>query len=236
MMKKRTDQAWSERGFTIVELMIATAVLSTILIMVTVVMVNIGRLYYKGMNQSRVQGNVRTITDEIAAHLKLGEDFFRVSSGNQQAYCIGNIRYTFVMYRQIGDKTAEQQSPHVLWRDRNPEPGSCSSDNLPNLSQPVPSEGGTEMIAPKSRLTALNISGDSPYNVSVGVAYGDNDLLCDTGYSGDCKPDSSAVHMNQIISGAATPTGQIRCKGDVGDQYCATAALQTTVTRRLPAN
>ncbi len=39
----------STRGFTIVELMIALTVLSTILVMATVIMINIGVLYSKGV-------------------------------------------------------------------------------------------------------------------------------------------------------------------------------------------
>ncbi len=62
-----------QKGFTIIELMIATAVLSTILVMVTVVMVNIGSLYYKGINQARVQDDVRSIADEIIKNIQLND-------------------------------------------------------------------------------------------------------------------------------------------------------------------
>lgn len=236
-MRKITTLKPSE-GFTIVELLIATAVLSTILVLVTVVMVNIGHLYYKGLNQARVQDDTRSITDEVAQHLELGDNYFKVanSNGTVHAYCIGSERYTYVLYRQIGSDAAKQQSTHVLWRDQNPTPGSCSPTNLPDLSNATPSADGTEMIAPNSRLTAFNIDGTSPYDLSVGVAYGDNDLLCDTGVPNNCTTGDIGTLIN---NGSYAPGNQgrnIKCKGNIGDQFCATSFLRTTVLRRLPAN
>lgn len=193
----------SQAGFTIIELLIATAVLSTILLLVTTLMINIGKLYYKGISQARVQDNVRSITDEVAQHLQLGDSFIPVTSGPERAYCIGTTRYTFIIGVQI-----DHPNKHVLWRDKNPTPGNCPSV-LPNLTATTPSIGGSELIAPNSRLTDLTITGSSPYSVSVGVAYGDDDLL--------------------NLSGINT-----KCKGNIGDQFCATAKLQTIVVRRLP--
>ena len=63
MIRKRTPD--KQAGFTIVELMIATAILSTILLLVTTMMINIGNLYYKGVNQARVQDGVRTLADDV---------------------------------------------------------------------------------------------------------------------------------------------------------------------------
>jgi prepilin-type N-terminal cleavage/methylation domain-containing protein len=203
----RLTKLKSSAGFTIIELLIATAVLSTILLLVTSLMINIGKLYYKGINQARVQDNVRSITDEVAQHLQLGDSFIPVISGSEQAYCMGTTRYTYILNKQIGSD-ASTQSLHVLWRDKNPTPGNCPAA-LPVLTTPMPSSGGSELIAPNARLTDFTITGSSPYSVSVSVAYGDDDLL--------------------NLSGVNT-----KCKGDIGDQFCATAKLQTIVVRRLP--
>ena len=61
----------AENGFTIVELMIATTVLSVILLLASVVIIGIGNLFYKGVAQSQTQGDVRTIIDDVSQHLKL---------------------------------------------------------------------------------------------------------------------------------------------------------------------
>lgn len=223
----------SSDGFTIIELLIATAVLSTILVMITIIMINIGHLYYKGLNQARVQDNTRAVADDIAQHLKLGDNFFHVGSGAKGAYCLGSTRYTYVLYRQISDSPDATQTRHALWRDANPATGSCPSTLL-DMSVNNPSAGGAELITPNARLTAFLITGTSTYTITVKEAYGDNDLICDIGLVGDCTFDGVSPHMVAVVSGGTPPAGDIRCKGKRGDQFCATAGLTTTMVRRLP--
>ncbi len=59
----------NQQAFTIIELMIATTVVSVILLMVSIIMINIGGLYYKGFSQARTQDNLRSISDEVARQL-----------------------------------------------------------------------------------------------------------------------------------------------------------------------
>lgn len=227
----------AEKGFTIIELMIATSVLSIMLVMATVLMINIGNLYYKGISQASIQDNVRSITDEISKHLELGDNFFLRTSGSEQSYCIGSTRYTFILYKQIGSNAAspDNQITHVLWRDNNPTPGSCPS-SLPNLALNTPSSGGTELITPHSRLLYFNITGSSPYSISIGEAYGDSDLLCDNGTANDCTAQASPGSIVEKLAAGTfpAPAGNIRCRGSLGEQFCATASLDTTVVKRLP--
>ncbi|HVX56619.1 MAG TPA: hypothetical protein VHA37_02700 [Candidatus Saccharimonadales bacterium] len=234
----------SEDGFTIIELMIATGVLATILLLVTVVMVGIGNLYYKGIDQSRVQDDTRNITDDIAQQLQLNGQSLSTASWSarhEQAYCIGNTRYTYVLGAEIG-KPAPGPTPgptyqHVLWRDANPTPGSCSIDpgDIDNvtpvdLQNSTPSPGGSELIGPNSRLSAFSITptgGGSPYSIVVGVAYGDDDLLCNSSVVGSCASGSAMTDWSQYQN------INLQCKGSVGDQFCSTAHLQTAVVQRL---
>lgn len=235
---RQTDQ----KGFTIVELLIATAILSTILLLVTVLMINIGNLYYKGINQARIQDNVRSLTDEISQRLQLGDSWLPAAGDhNEHAYCIGPTRYTYVLYRQISATPDATQSRHVLWRDDNPNPGSClitgsSNVDLTSNTPSPPNLHGTELITPHSRLTDFTITGTSPdpYQVTVGAAYGDNDLLCDSRAANDCAFNGLSGHMNDIISGGVVPSGSILCKGSIGNQFCATSKLDTSAVRRLP--
>jgi prepilin-type N-terminal cleavage/methylation domain-containing protein len=221
MMKQHTNHS-KQRGFTLIELMIATAILSTILLLTTAMLINIGGLYYKGINQARVQDDVRNITDEISQHLELvdkgavpaptpipvdvnGTDY------EIDAYCIASVRYSYLTGVQIGGSST--QIPHVLWRDTITAGGNC----IPaKLTQTNPSAGtggsnGTELIAPNSRLTYFSISPTSPYTISIAVAFGDDDLL--------------------NVNGLNT-----KCKGAAGDQYCSTAELTTVVGQRISSD
>jgi prepilin-type N-terminal cleavage/methylation domain-containing protein len=204
---KYRPTALNQKAFTIIELMIATAVLSTILIMVTFMMISIGNLYYKGVNQARVQDDVRTISDDVSQHLQLSDSLplFAVAGDGTSAYCIGNTRYTYMLNKQVG--SGPGQIAHVLWRDSNPAPNSCSA-SVGFLNSATPSADGVELIAPNSRLTFFSVSLSSPYTISIGVAYGDNNLL--------------------NLSGLNTT-----CKGSIGDQFCSTGTLTTTVVQRI---
>lgn len=243
----------SEQGFTIIELLIATTVLSMILLLVTTMMIGIGNLYYKGINQARVQDNVRSVTDEVSQYLQLNgrpplQQPLPPNPNGTQAYCIGTTRYTYVLYRQIGANTGSPdfQSRHVLWRDTINASGSCPLANLNNTNPSLGTDvgggnakNGTELIAPNSRLMKFSILPlTSPYTINIEVAYGDNDLLCDTGTANDCTtPYSNTSVMAKLVGGSqSSPTGDMRCRGSLGDQFCSTADLNTTVAQRLTAN
>jgi prepilin-type N-terminal cleavage/methylation domain-containing protein len=207
-----------QNGFTIVELMLATAILSVILLLVTVVMINISNLYYKGINQTRVQDDVRSITDELAQQLELNgnsptPNTYTYGSVTVQAICIGTTRYSYVLLTEIGGKYQDLGAliPHILWRDTTTDTA-CTPLDLaqsdPTLGVMTSSSNGTELIAPDSRLTYFAVSASSPYTIQVGVAYGAGDLL----------------NLNGLNT---------TCKGNIGDQFCAAASLKTIAVQRI---
>ncbi|HSW37394.1 MAG TPA: prepilin-type N-terminal cleavage/methylation domain-containing protein [Candidatus Saccharimonadales bacterium] len=201
-----SSKGYLQKGFTIVELMIATTVLSVILLMATVIITGIGNLYYKGVNQSKIQDAARNIADEVAQNLELGKGYTTASGApgthGEKSYCMSTARYTYVLGKQIGTNGLN----HILWRDTVPSTGCATLD----LSLAQPSAGGVEMIGSGSRLSNFNIlPATSPYTITVFVAYGDDVLL-------------------QNPSGTS-PT----CLGNKSDSFCATAALTTTVVQRV---
>lgn len=211
MTKMRKDQ---ERGFTIVELLIATAVLSTLLVVVSVMMANIGRLYYKGINQAKMQENVRSVVDEISDRLQLNNSSVgRYNTVDPvKAYCIGTTRYTYILGQQLSST-----HKHVLWRDTIGA-GTCTKADL-NADNPSITTGGSngsELITTRSRLSQFSIiPTDSPYVVTMKLVYGDDDQLAD--------PNNDGIPF----------TGpDVSCLSQSGNQFCATAALTTTVVQR----
>lgn len=234
-MKRPRLASKAENGFTIIELMIAASVLAVILLMVTVIMINIGNLYYKGVTQARVQDDVRSISDDLAKQLELddaalvpGSTVVYTNHGqnvNVSSYCVGSVRYSYVVGIQMGsgfdtDALPTHQINHVLWRDVDIK-GDCEPLDLtasdptaaaPTLSQPG---SGSELAAPGSRLayfTITSTSGISPYTISLELAYGNYDLLTAT---------------------TGSPTNLVNCKVGTGDRFCATSNLTTTVASRL---
>lgn len=222
----------NQKGFTIIELMIATAALSVILLVAAVTISAIGKTYIKGINQSHIQNNIRSIGDTITQQIQLdltgdtGPARTAGAPGTAEAYCIGSTRYSFVRGVQKG--TNAGQSQHVLWRDNAPS-GGCTPVSLnSNLS------GGSELMEANSRLVSFGIvsvdgTGRQPFNVIIKVAYGDNDLLC----SQSVLPNT-CNNPNATMAGPADyAQSDLACKPSSGSQFCATASFNTVIGQRL---
>jgi prepilin-type N-terminal cleavage/methylation domain-containing protein len=237
----------SQQGFTIVELMIATAVLSTMLVAVSVIMINIGNLYYKGVNQAKVQQASRDITAEIADSLQLSVQTPRAAADpttGAQAICIGTTRYTYIVGAQIGKPLhgGSTAFKHVLWRDTIRSADTCLTANLTSDDPSIHSDGvsgtddasdGTELMIPHSRLINFSVSPlVSPYSIKVGVAYGDDELLCSPTKAGTCNRATAMGDASDY------QRGDLICKGAIthGDQFCSTSSVSTTAVQRLTAD
>lgn len=218
-----------QRGFTIVELLIATTIISVILLMVSVMMINIGNLLHKGISVSKVQEDVRTISDELADQIKNSSGaVLSYAAGNYGRVCVNGTMYTFVKGVQMGSGVGK--SAHVLARE--PLSGSCT-----NLSQAAyasylagASPSMTELVYDNSRLYQFEVKPETAlsgktYSINVGVAYGDDDLLCSPTGSG-CTPGYTSTASDFLMS-------DLTCGNSSSRAFCATAKLSTQVTQRL---
>lgn len=218
----------SPGGFTIVELMIAMSVLSVLLLISSLTLISIGRLYSKGVNEAATQNTTRNITNNLASQLELAGSNPIINPAGQSVICIGAQRYTY----RLGHELTSTATDHVLWHDTMNSTSAC---NAVNLGSNTPSDGATvvgsggEMVAVHMRLTDLSVAAGSGsnYNLVVGVAYGDDDLLCDSGSPPDCSTIGISTHL---LSHAP---GSILCKGGTGSEYCAVSFLATNIGRRL---
>jgi prepilin-type N-terminal cleavage/methylation domain-containing protein len=219
-------------GFTILEFMIATTVLATILLLATITMITIGNLYYKGFNQARTQDDVRNSVDQITQDIQLSTSNETVSNTNDnipltstfsypstytnsiQAICFGDIRYTYVTGLQLGTNlptSSDPQIDHVLWRDVMANDGSCVPLNLSLINPDVgPNAGighGEELVSAGARLLpnfAISSGSLNEYTITVGITYGNPSL--------------------------SSPNGI--CNTDTDDRFCATDTLTSFVIRR----
>lgn len=216
------DSKINQKGFTLVELLIATAVLSTVLVTATLVMTGIGNLYYKGINQAKIQNNVRSIVSDLTDQLELYDqnsipDVVKSPDGDTSAYCINGIRYTFILGKQLKETPTEtDQIKHVLWRDQIGAADCQPTDGMLNADTPSPN--GQELMTPNSRLTLFEINPTtSPFGVNVGAVYGDKDLI-----------SGGTLNVDGGRQGS-----DVRCLGGFGGSFCAVSYLNTNIARRL---
>lgn len=211
MRKMSTRKHMSDqRGFTIVELMIATLIFSFVLIVCALAIIHVGRMYYKGMITNRTQDVSRKVIDDIVGTIQFGTGdpstfMTHAVQGSREAYCFGSVRYTFDRSRSLGDRSG--QSRHVLWKDRVGTGGCVPVD----LSQETPSGTGIEMLGNNMRLPefTVNSADHRAWTVRVRVSYGEDPSLFDG-------------------------TDFRACKGvNAGGQFCAVSEFNTTTMRRV---
>lgn len=210
-------------GFTIVELMVATLVFSVLLVLITVGVIRFNQAYYKGVTQSDTQDVVRAIVENISQAIQFGTSGDSVAEtpgstpGQSYFFCVGNLRYRYLLGEELSDNPGGGQTYHALVVD---SPPTCNGAGVNPTSINASSLSGAELVNPKMRLSKLEVqqvSGSSDlWRVDVRVAYGDDDLLFSP--SGD-------------PSGAAA--SDATCLSRAGSQFCAVSELSTIVQKRV---
>lgn len=230
-MSQQKKTRSKQQGFTIIELMISTTIFSLILMLSLAGIMQITKMYYGSITKNRTREVARTIVDDIAEAIRFSSDEVFIGdtvSGVQVSdvgdadagvgyFCIGQKRYTFAIDRQVdnsaGEITGTKKKRHALWQDTPP-----ACDGPANLNLTIPSTNGRELLAENMRLFNLSVTERDAtrkiYDVAVGVAYGDDDLLF-------ARP-------------ADAPT-ELTCEGGsfIGAEFCATTNFLVSVQKRL---
>ena len=174
-MTKKLDA----KGFTIVELLIATLVFSTVLLVVTIGIIQITRVYYKGITESSTQNTARTLMDTITQAIQFSGGTVTDSDGD--TVCLGN--------QQLSYRTGVQMVNGGQAVVRLNSLAGCTNASPANFSS------GTEFMSPKMRLASLSVQsqGNNLYKVQVKVVYGADDLLNNPGNANaSCKPGAGS--------------------------------------------
>lgn len=211
------------RGFTIIELVIATLVFSTVMLVVAGTIVRFTNNYQRGLVQNTTQNATRSIVESISQSLQ----FKRASTNTlseingSKGYCIGTTRYSFVLGQQL---LPDNPNRYALVQEEGRGSG-CSAQYAQDLKGPGPI-AGTELLGPNMRLAKFDVGGtenSNLYTVTARVVYGDDDLLCSPN-ANDCDKNEVSEHLD---------ADDLTCKPTVGSQFCAVSELSTTVEPRL---
>ncbi|HUC89836.1 MAG TPA: prepilin-type N-terminal cleavage/methylation domain-containing protein [Patescibacteria group bacterium] len=211
----------SQNGFTIVELMVALAVFSVILLVMTVAIMQVSKLYYKGITEANTQSTARSVIDTVSQAIQFSggtvlDTPTSPTSGNSYDFCVNNQEFSYRPGYQLTDGTAGvHQTKHALVLRTV---AACSGPTGQVMSGG--SVVGRELLAPNMRLSNIVVKnlGNNLYKVQVRIAYGDSDLL----YS-----PSNPTSTNGDLATDAT------CKGQAGRQFCAVSEISTIVISRV---
>ena len=183
------------KGFTVIELLIAMAGFSFVLLLVTIVMMNIGSIYSKGINQTKIDDAARYITDDISRQIKFSKPI-DLTQGSSGKYCIGGIMYSYNLNQK------PTSAAYALKRSYMPSGTSCSS--LPSA--------GEELVPANAQLSSFEITNNGVvYSIKVSLYYGDSVNLQSPppgtpSYDSKCKPTNSYQYcaVTQLTT-VATP-------------------------------
>lgn len=214
----------SQRGFTIIELLIATTVFSVILLMVSSGIVHIGRLYYKGITRNRTQETVRNVAEEITRSVQFGRGSKVPGAIPETAtggsFCVGDTRYIYTINRKVDKDT----STSALDTSKSALIAQRLGGQACNPGAAPPSDPGKELLSNNMRLLAFSVQPESydtrSHRVTVRIAYGENDLL--------------DLYENDGVTLTSVAPANAKCKsGIAGSDFCATAQLDTIIKKRL---
>ncbi|HSX23517.1 MAG TPA: type II secretion system protein [Candidatus Saccharimonadales bacterium] len=201
-----------QQGFTIIELLIATMVFSVVLMLCTYGLLQVGRIYNRGVTNSKTQEAARNIIDDVSQTLQFGGGQVSsalLSNGSapniSTGFCIGGRRYSML----LGHELSNSSNDHGLVADNFA--GTCSGGlQALDLTAPLPANS-REFLSPLMRVANLTITdaGNNLWQVTVRVVSGDDDLLN--------NPAST------------NPT----CKIQAGSQFCSISELTTVVQKRI---
>ena len=231
-------------GFTIIELMIATAVFAIILVITTTTIIGISDSYIKGSTQDQTQQSARQALTDISQDIQFSQvngttAVTASSSPDVYYFCVGNNVYVYTLDKELSSNTGSAQySPYVLVRYQSTTDGCPAASSIPNITTTAPSTQFEELLSANERLGQLTVTKNSGngYVINITVAFGDNDLLNDTCTGGTTV---NPITQNNNINGDTTqcpgskPNYNYECESGSDSSFCAVSTLTTTVEPRI---
>jgi prepilin-type N-terminal cleavage/methylation domain-containing protein len=208
MVKNRRRQ----HGFTIVELLIATAVFSVVLLVFLTALVRISELFYKGVSMSNTQEAARNVIQDISDDLQF---YNRKPVIGSNYFCVGIHRYSYNIAVKVG-----VGGNHGITRETIT--GACPSP----ATQPVNYATGEELLDPGMQLNQFSLTPcpNSLCQVHLHlVFYGDDNRVFFS---------STPGYVNDIHSASynADKAPDAVCTGDdSSSQFCSVADYDSTI-------
>ena len=164
-------------GFTITELLLATAIFSTVIMIALAAFLGIGRLFYKGVNMTQNQQTARNIMDLVSSDIQSSSTpVVNGISGDNKYICIGSARYIYKIYNPVDLSNHNDTDKFGLLRDTLPGSSGCADPyGGPNK---FPPNKPTELLGNGMRLNSFSVSPDGCQSIctaSIDLATGDDD-------------------------------------------------------------
>lgn len=140
----------NQRGFTVIELLLATTFFSVIIMMVTAGFIQINRSYTRGTIVRNMQNNARVLFEDISRTIRDSTPGGLVYS-NTQPYriCVPGIRYGWNQFNGSGRST--ESLPAGTSMVKSYDTGTCTGAMPANATSPL----GENMIVQHMAITPI---------------------------------------------------------------------------------
>ncbi len=211
----QTHHTRKQKGFTLVELTLAVAFIGFLVLFTVLATLQVMRTYSKGLAVKEINQTARTIVEELARSVRAGTFASINTSPNdatpsQRRICIGGVSYVWNIAGGNLNKFSSSGNPPVTFVRVNDPGGSLCGSTYPNVN----SDNATQLLSNRVWVQTLTIVKNSSTNLAtITLQLSTND-----------DP------LNPLLE--TLPGGEVRCKGQAGDQFCAAATLTTTIAMR----
>lgn len=194
-----------QKGFTIIELMVATTVFSLILMVCLASFIQVSRMFYKGYNMARTQEATRMVAESIADDIRFAQLPPTVPAPDY--FCVGLHRYKFDFGNHMGDAPWDLATNYGIVRENIV--GGCPSPTIAGSGS-----AEEEMLTEGMQLNRFNVScANKRCLVDIHVVF-------------------YGVETDVFTPSATDSNAQ--CTGSLsGSQYCATATFTNTILQSL---
>lgn len=203
-----------KKGFTIIEVLIASMVFTTVLLLCMEGITRIAKVYIKNASISKTNEFAKAFTEEITQQIKYGSSvpvYFKNS--NNRLICVGGMAYVVKINRKIDDNQDVK---------KRRDDGCNNFKDNGFFDDPE----AVSIAPPRSRILIFDfeeyVNNEIPvkYKLDIRIALGDGDLMVD-------NSGKNANEDDVILD-------QLKCKsGIAGSEFCSVITLTTVATRRI---
>lgn len=207
---------YKQKGFTVIELMIAIAVFTIAVLLVAAATMFIARNYTQAKNRVAIEEATRQLHSDIANSIIFSGSSSAIVQANDtknldwDTLCVGNIAYTWSGVDLLDDKSNLDDLQDGLYQ-KNID----SSCEEPDSSISLLDQGYTNVLPERAKVAKLNVAQ---------IGSPDRYIIETNIFSGDI----SQKDMFAVNSGA------VKCNSAVtGREWCAAVTLTSSATRRI---
>ncbi len=214
----------NNQGFTILELLIATAISSGAILLLMFGFLAMSNTYTKGLTVTETQNTARDILNTVSQAIQFGDqstitgNIQPVSKSTSGWFCADNSIFVYTLGQTVASNPTTN-SGHALIE----QTGACPSGTF-TADNPPYNTPEHELLGPNMELAGFNViaGADNTYQIDVHVIYGNTALL-----EGVAQPNGGPNLYYDVGSSL------VKCNGQAGQDFCASSDLQTVVEPRI---